>query len=62
MELILLSGVSTLGLLIVHLFDYLLEPSLRIHTRLDAQAHVQSPPNTVPARSPYTAAELDRAA
>ena len=37
MELILLSGVSTLGLLVVHLFDYLLEPPLRTHTYVQAR-------------------------
>jgi hypothetical protein len=61
MELILLSGVSTLGLLVVHLLDYLLEPPLRTHTYVQARVRPDGPPNAVPASLDVTA-QYDQAA
>jgi hypothetical protein len=61
MELILLSGVSTLALLIVHLLDYLLEPPLRTYTYARARVRPDGPPNAVPATLDVTA-QFDQAA
>jgi hypothetical protein len=62
MELIVLSGAATLGLLIVHLLDFLLEPLRGVRTRLEAPAHEEAPLSAVPARSLDITEQLDRAA
>ncbi len=62
MELILLSGVATLGLLVVHLLDYLLEPPLRNRPCIEVRGRTGRASNAVPAASLEGAAKYDQAA